>query len=195
MPAHSPGRTNETLADFLKRQGYGPAFIEDHLLPMGAAIWSCSARTMMDYPVRSLLQFLENHKLLNFIDRPQWRTVKGGSREYVNRIADSLGGEGRWTYPPQFADHGPSRVTGRCHLSIAGEGEVWFDKVVMAAHADQSLALISDATELERDILSGFRFQPNRAVLHSDTSLMPQRRAAWGSWNYIGGRAWIIRCA
>ena len=86
------GPADESLAEFLERENYGAAFIEDHLLPMGAAIWSCSARTMMDYPVRSLLQFLENHKLLNFIDRPQWRTVKGGSREYVNRIAACLGG-------------------------------------------------------------------------------------------------------
>ena len=181
------GPTNETLADFLKRENYGSAFIEDHLLPMGAAIWSCSARTMMDYPVRSLLQFLENHKLLNFIDRPQWRTVKGGSREYVNRIADCLGGLKGGRIHLNSRITGLRRGQGGVILSIAGEGEVWFDKVVMAAHADQSLGLISDATRVERDILSGFRFQPNRAVLHSDPSLMPQRRAAWGSWNYIGG--------
>ena len=102
--------------------------------------------------VSRLLQFLENHKLLNFIDRPQWRTVKGGSREYVNRIVDSLGSEKGGRIHLNSRITGLRRGQGGVILSIAGEGEVWFDKVVMAAHADQSLALISDATELERDI-------------------------------------------
>ena len=181
------GPANESLAGFLERERYGTAFVEDHLLPMGAAIWSCSAQTMMDYPVRSLLQFLENHKLLNFIDRPQWRTVKGGSREYVNRIATALGGTTGGQIHLNTNITGIRRAQGGVILSIAGEGDVWFDRVVMAAHADQSLSLICDPTPAEHEILSGFRFQPNRAVLHSDPSLMPRRRAAWGSWNYIGG--------
>ena len=142
---------------------------------------------MLDYPVRSLLQFMENHKLLNFIDRPKWRTVKGGSREYVRRIADALGGEDGDRIHLGTHITGLRREQGGVILSIAGEGDVWFDKVVMAAHADQSLAMISDATAAEHDILSSFRFQPNRAVLHSDPSLMPKRRGAWGAWNYIGG--------
>ena len=183
--AHS-GPADESLAEFLRREGYGTAFIEDHLLPMAAAIWSCSARTMLDYPVRSFLQFMENHKLLNFIDRPQWRTVKGGSREYVNRLIDTLGGMDGGRVHLNTNITGIRRDQGGVILSIEGQGDVWFDKVVMAAHADQSLAMITDATVLERDILSSFQFQPNRAVLHSDPSLMPKRRAAWGSWNYIG---------
>ena len=181
------GPANESLAEFLKRQRYGTAFIEDHLLPMGAAIWSCSAQTMMEYPIRSLLQFMENHKLLNFIDRPQWRTVKGGSREYVNRLANALGGTTGGRIHLNTNITGVRRAHGGVILSIAGEGDVWFDRVVMAAHADQSLSLICDPTSAEQEILSGFRFQPNRAVLHSDPGLMPRRRAAWGSWNYIGG--------
>jgi predicted NAD/FAD-binding protein len=181
------GPSDESLAEFLRREGYATAFVEDHLLPMGAAIWSCSANTMLDYPVRSLLQFMENHKLLNFIDRPKWRTVKGGSREYVRRITAALGGEEGGRIHLRTHITGLRRDQGGVILSIAGEGDVWFDKVVMAAHADQSLAMISDATSVERDILSSFRFQPNRAVLHSDPSLMPKRRGAWGAWNYIGG--------
>ena len=183
--AHA-GPDDESLGQFLSRERYGRPFIEDHLLPMGAAIWSCSADTMQDYPVRSLLQFMENHKLLNFIDRPVWRTVKGGSREYVNRIVNALGGLQGGHIHQNTHILGIRRGQGGVILNIAGEGEVWFDKVVMAAHADQSLALIDDASTLERDILSSFRFQPNRAVLHSDPLLMPRRRAAWGSWNYIG---------
>ena len=184
--AHS-GPTDESLAEFLRREGYGTAFKEDHLLPMAAAIWSCSAQTMLDYPVRSFLQFMENHKLLNFIDRPQWRTVKGGSRKYVNRVIDTFGGMDGGRVHLNTNITGIRRDQGGVILSIEGQGDVWFDKVVMAAHADQSLAMITDATVLERDILSSFRFQPNRAVLHSDPSLMPKRRAAWGSWSYIGG--------
>ena len=183
--AHS-GPTNESLVQFLRREGYGTAFTEDHLLPMAAAIWSCSARTMLGYPVRSFLQFMENHKLLNFIDRPQWRTVKGGSREYVNRLIDTLGGIDGGRVHVNTNITGIWRYQGGVIVSIEEQGDVWFDKVIMAAHADQSLAMITDATVMERDILSSFRFQSNRAVLHSDPSLMPKRHAAWGSWNYIG---------
>ena len=180
------GPANESLDAFIEREGYSDAFVEDHLLPMGAAIWSCSATTMREYPVRSLLQFMNNHKLLHFFNRPTWRTVQGGSREYVNRIAASLGGTGGGRIHLSSRITGIRRDQGGVILSIDGDGDVWFDKVIMAAHADQSLKLISDATQQERDILSSFRFQPNRAVLHSDPSLMPQRRSAWGAWNYIG---------
>jgi len=175
------GPDDESLGAFIAREGYSDAFVSDHLLPMGAAIWSCSSGMMLDFPVRSFMRFMENHKLLNFVDRPQWRTVIGGSREYVNQIIASLGRNA----------HKSTRITGLRReqggviLSIAGQGEVWFDRVIMAAHADQSLALISDATPLERDILSAFRFQPNRAILHSDPALMPRRRAIWGAWNYV----------
>ncbi|NCF48039.1 MAG: NAD(P)-binding protein [Bacteroidetes bacterium] len=182
------GPAGESLNEFLLREGYGEAFVQDHLLPMGASIWSCSAAMMRDYPVRSLLQFLENHQLLNFIERPVWRTVKGGSREYVNRIAGTLGGIKGGQIHLNTQITGLRRDQGGVILSIAGEGDVWFDKVVLAAHADQSLALISDASQQERSILADFRFQPNRAVLHSDPALMPNRRAAWGAWNYIGAK-------
>ncbi len=177
------GPANESLGAFVTRQGYSDAFVADHLLPMGAAIWSCTSGMMLDFPVRSYMRFLENHKLLNFVDRPQWRTVSGGSREYVRRIIAELGSK----------SHKSTRITrlrraqGGVVITIAGQGDVWFDKVILAAHANQSLALIGDATTLEREILSSFRFQENRAVLHSDPVLMPKRRAAWGSWNYVTG--------
>ncbi len=177
------GPINESLGAFVVRQGYSDAFVADHLLPMGAAIWSCTSGMMLDFPVRSYMRFLENHKLLNFVDRPQWRTLTGGSREYVRRILAALG--------PNIhkSTHisGLRRAQGGVVLSIAGQGDVWFDKVILAAHADQSLALITDASGLEREILSSFRFQENRAVLHSDPVLMPKRQAAWGSWNYVTG--------
>lgn len=175
------GPENESLGAFVARENYSDGFVADHLLPMGAAIWSCTSRMMLDFPVRSYMRFLENHKLLNFVDRPQWRTVTGGSREYVNRIIAKLGP----TAHKSTRITGLRREQGGVIVTISGQGDVWFDKVVLAAHANQSLALIDDASPLERDILSGFSFQKNRAVLHSDPALMPHRRSAWGAWNYV----------
>ena len=175
------GPVNETLGQFVARQGYGSAFIDDHLVPMGAAIWSASADSMMNFPVRAFMRFMENHKLLNFIDRPQWRTVAGGSREYVKRIAAHLVDRINLNTNIRHV----RRMNGGVMVNIEGQGEIWFDAVVLAAHADQSLALIQDASKDERDILSAFQFQTNLAVLHSDAKLMPKRRGAWAAWNYV----------
>ena len=175
------GPANETLGQFVARQGYGSAFIDDHLVPMGAAIWSASTNSMMNFPVRAFMRFMENHKLLNFYDRPQWRTVAGGSREYVTRIAAHLADRINLNTNIRHL----KRTNGGVIVNIEGQGEVWFDAVVLAAHADQSLALIQDASKDERDILSAFQFQSNCAVLHSDAKLMPKRRGAWAAWNYV----------
>ncbi|MFL2844673.1 MAG: NAD(P)/FAD-dependent oxidoreductase [Candidatus Puniceispirillaceae bacterium] len=179
------GPANETLGQFVARQGYGSAFIDDHLVPMGAAIWSSSTDSMMNFPVRAFMRFMENHKLLNFIDRPQWRTVAGGSREYVTRIAAHLGDRINLNTNIRHLRRTDSGVM----VNIDGQGEIWFDAVVLAAHADQSLALIQDASKDERDILSAFQFQNNCAVLHSDARLMPKRRGAWAAWNYVSTSA------
>ncbi len=179
------GPDGETLGQFVARQGYGKAFVDDHLIPMGAAIWSATSNAMMDFPVRAFMRFMENHKLLNFIDRPQWRTVAGGSREYVKRIAAALGNR----IHLETDIIGLRRANGGVMVNIKGQGDVWFDKVVMAAHADQSLALIDDASPLERELLGAFGFQRNHAVLHSDASLMPKRRGAWAAWNYVSEAA------
>ena len=134
-PHHAySGPTQETLGAFITRQKYCDAFVYDHLIPMGAAIWSADTAGMMAFPVRSFMRFLENHKLLNFIERPQWRTISGGSREYVNRIAACLGRHIHLSTDVV----GLRRTKGGVLLSIKGQGEVWFDKVIMAAHADQS---------------------------------------------------------
>ncbi len=175
------GPANETLGQFVARQGYGSPFIDDHLVPMGAAIWSASTNSMMNFPVRAFMRFMENHKLLNFIDRPQWRTVAGGSREYVTRIATHLVNRINLNTNIRHL----RRTDGGVMVNIEGHGDIWFDAVVMAAHADQSLALIKDASKDERDILSAFHFQNNCAVLHSDAKLMPKRRGAWAAWNYV----------
>ena len=183
MAAVHAGAENESLAAFIARMRFSDAFVQYHLLPLAAAIWSCPAETMLEFPARSFMAFMENHQLLDFTGRPQWRTVSGGSRQYITRILSQL------KKPPRTGVHitGLRRHAGGVMLSIAGEGEVWYDRVVMAAHADQSLELITDASDAEREILGAFDFQPNTAILHSDISQMPKRRRLWASWNYQTG--------
>ena len=172
---------DETLGEFIKRCNFSEAFIQDHLLPMGAAIWSCPADTMLDFPARSFIQFMQNHKLMNYIDRPVWRTVAGGSREYIKRLLADFNG----TIKTQAVIEGLSRQSAGVIISIKDEGDVFFDKVILAAHADESLALLRDASDREQELLSAFRFQPNEVILHSDDTIMPQRKAAWAAWNYL----------
>ena len=174
------GPDDETLGQFIKRCGYNQDFVNDHLLPMGGAIWSCPAEVMLDYPVKSFIQFLENHRLMDFTNRPVWRTVAGGSQQYVSKIAHILGDRIQTnTQITRIRREGAGVI-----LSIEGEGEIWFDKLVMAAHADQSLALLSDPTDKEQAILSSFQFSDNQVYLHSDPALMPASKRAWASWNY-----------
>ena len=175
------GPKGESLGQFIIRQKYGMPFVHDHLLPMAAAIWSCPADTMMAFPAKSFIQFMENHQLLNFIERPQWRTVTGGSRQYVQKITSHLGDAVRANTQITSIE----RRGGGVVLTIEGEGEVYYDKVVLAAHADQSLAMIKDASPQEQAVLGAFDFQPNRVILHSDARLMPKRKVAWASWSYM----------
>jgi predicted NAD/FAD-binding protein len=171
-----------TLGQVLDAEGYSAAFAEDHLLPMGAAIWSSSVADMRDYPAASFIRFFESHGLLRLANRPQWRTVTGGSRNYVARIAEPLAGRIRLACPVRAIRRQPDGVM----VEERGGRVARFDHVVLATHADQALALLSDAGTDERRILGGFHYVSNRAVLHSDPSLMPRRRRAWASWNYLG---------
>ncbi|MBL6602629.1 MAG: FAD-dependent oxidoreductase [Alphaproteobacteria bacterium] len=180
MAAVHAGKEDETLGEFISRMGYAKAFVDHHLLPLGAAIWSCPAEAMLRFPARSFMAFMENHQLIDFTGRPRWRTVSGGSRQYVQQIISRL------KKPIRNQTHikGLRRVNGGVMLSVAGQAEIWYDRVIMAAHADQSLGLIHDASPQEKDILGAFDFQPNIAVLHSDPRHMPRRRRLWASWNY-----------
>lgn len=174
-----------TLGEWLTRERYGDGFIYDHLLPMGAAIWSCPVQTMLAFPAKSFIRFFDNHQLLNLVDRPQWRTVSGGSRRYVERLASALSGRIRLTAPVCRVTPGPSGVTVE---TADGSAEV-FDQVVFGTHGDQALRLIADLTDGESRILGAFRYQANTAVLHRDPSMMPRRRAAWAAWNYQADRS------
>ncbi|WP_299733477.1 FAD-dependent oxidoreductase [uncultured Endozoicomonas sp.] len=172
---------NLTLGQLLHRERFSQRFIQDHLIPMGAAIWSTPADKMLDYPALAFLRFCMNHGLLQLSDRPQWQTVQGGSREYVQTIIKELGEDA---------------LTNRCIRKIKRysnevrltdiKGKEWiFDHVVMASHADTTLELLSDPDELEQHLLGGFSFQRNKALLHSDEKLMPVSKNAWASWNYL----------
>jgi predicted NAD/FAD-binding protein len=170
-----------TLGDYLARGGYGHGFLYHHLLPMGAAIWSSTVAEMMRFPASSFVRFFHNHGLLKTKGRPQWHTVSGGSREYVRRITAPYADRIRLGCPATAVRRTPVGA----YVRDAAGNEERFDAVVLAGHADQSLALLADATAEERSVLGAFRYETNRAILHADPGLMPKRRRAWASWNYL----------
>jgi predicted NAD/FAD-binding protein len=170
-----------TLGELLDRGGYSREFQEDHLLPMGGAIWSAEPEQMRAFPAVSFVRFFRNHGLLALDDRPQWRTVVGGSRRYVERLAAPLGSRLRLGCPVTAV----RRVEGGVAVS-SPVGEEVFDEVVLACHSDQALKLLVDADEREHRVLSSIRYQANEAVLHTDPSLLPRSRRAWASWNVHG---------
>lgn len=173
-----------SLGAWLAREGYGRGFVEDHLLPMGAAIWSVPPREMLEFPAKSFVQFFHNHGLLELRDRPRWRTVSGGSREYVRRLMGDAPATTRLA-----AAVTDVRSSGANVLVTDRTGATRrFDHVIIAAHADEALGMLADATPVERRVLGAFRYQRNRAVLHRDPALMPRRRRAWAAWNYIAER-------
>ncbi len=171
-----------TLGDYLDRNDYAPAFIEGHLLPMGAAIWSTTARDMRAYPLLAFIRFFASHGLLNLVDRPKWRTVQGGSREYVQRLSREFADAIRLNTPVARI----TREGGRVLITDASGHTDSFTDVLIATHADQALRILGDADAQETSILGAFRYTDNLAVLHSDEKLMPRRRRVWSSWNYIG---------
>lgn len=173
-----------SLGDYLALRGYGAAFRDDHLLPEAAAIWSTPAGKAADYPVRAFVRFFENHGLLRLTGRPPWRTVVGGSRAYVEKMTAPFRHRIHLNRPVSRIERGSDGV----RIHDAGGGTQAFDAVVVAAHADQALALLDSPTRDEQALLGAIRYAPNRAILHRDTRLAPRRRAAWSSWNYIGRR-------
>lgn len=173
-----------TLGELLTREGFGPGLRDDHLIPMGAAIWSTPADQMLNYPARSFLRFCNNHGLLQVNGRPQWQTVVGGSREYVSRLAEPFQDNVQLNCGIQKIKRHAGGVT----LTDDNSREWSFDHVVLASHADQSLAMLADPSVEETRLLSKFRYEPNTAYLHSDPLLMPRRKKAWGSWSYLSSQ-------
>lgn len=172
----------DSLGDFLKKHRYSDEFRDWYLLPMAGCIWSCPTAQMLAFPVATFVRFCHNHGLLQVNDRPQWRTVTGGARHYVDKMLAAI---------PDKHLHAPVRSIRRVRHDDINEVQVEsrlgienFDHVVLAAHSDQSLAMLSDASSAERRILGAVGYQPNRAVLHTDASCLPQQRKAWSAWNY-----------
>jgi len=174
---------DEPLGEFLAREGYSDAFRDLYLLPMAAAIWSCPMQRMLAFPLGSFVRFFHNHGLLQIEDRPQWHTVRGGAREYVRRILARLD-DVRLGTPVRAVTRLPDAAGGGV-LIDANHGPERYDQVVLACHSDQSLRLLSDASDEERAVLGAIPYLPNRAYLHTDTRLMPKRRGAWAAWNYL----------
>jgi predicted NAD/FAD-binding protein len=173
----------QPLGEFLASQGFSPEFRDWYLLPMTGCIWSCPTDQMLRFPVGTLIRFCHNHGLLQIADRPQWFTVAGGSRCYVQKILAGLA-ELRLNTPVREI----RREAGGVRLATDAGWE-WFDRLVLATHPGQSLALLQDASAAETEVLSAIRYQPNRAVLHTDASVLPRDPRAWAAWNYEGAPA------
>ncbi len=169
-----------TLGDYLDARGYSELFVEKHLVPMGAAVWSSRPDQMRAFPLRFLVQFFHNHGFLEVDDRPQWLVVEGGSRSYVGPLTAPFADRIRLSTPVVHV----SRCEDGVRVRTADGDTQSFDRVVLATHADTSLRMLADATRLEREVLGAFAYQRNEAVLHTDDALMPRRRRAWASWNY-----------
>jgi predicted NAD/FAD-binding protein len=175
--------SNITLGQLLDKQHYSQEFREWYLYPMGAAIWSSPLKDMEFFPAETFLQFCLNHGLLQIFNRPQWRTIKNGSREYVKAILEKLP-DMRLSCPVQSIKRSTEGV-----IVSTVKGVETYDIAIMACHTDQALKILADANPQEENVLSNIRYQKNTAWLHNDNNLMPRRRHAWSAWNYYGAAA------
>ena len=185
--------TEQTLGSYLAEKRYGNLFIDNYLLPMVSAIWSTSLSDVQDFPLVFFAQFFDNHGLLDVVNRPQWFTIKGGSKQYVNKLVTRFvkaGGEIQVNCPVQSVirnaklDNVTVTIQDK-NSTNGGSEERVFDEIIFACHADTALHILKDARAEEAEVLSHFRFTKNTAVLHTDTSVLPKKPLAWASWNYL----------
>jgi predicted NAD/FAD-binding protein len=168
----------QPLAEFLRVNRFSAAFRDWYFLPMIGCIWSCPTEQMLQFPVATLIRFCDNHGLLQVTNRPQWWTVKGGARHYVEKIVAGIADK-RLNTPVHLVARDAAGVS-----VLTQGGAERFDKVVLATHSDQALKLLHSPSAQETATLGAIRYQPNRAVLHTDVSVLPQARSAWAAWNY-----------
>lgn len=170
-----------TLGDYCETRGFGQAFLQNYLYPMGAAIWSSPIAEMHAFPAQAYLHFLENHGLLRLTNRPQWRVVKGGSRTYVRAMLKTF------EHAPELnaAPASISRFDDGATLHMKNGQDLDFDHVVIGAHADEALKLLIDPSPQEIENLAPWRYQPNTVVLHTDVSQLPEKPKLWSSWNFV----------
>src|ERR1700712_3268401 len=169
-----------TLGEYFARRHFAPRLLTDYLAPMGAAIWSAPSDQMLDFPAENFVAFFSNHRLLQY-DRPVWRTVKGGSRSYVEKLTSAF----RDRLRLGCAVTSVQRTSHGVVVNDSHGGRESYDHIVIAAHSDQALAMLSDPSDQECAILGGIRYAPNVVYLHRDMRLMPKRRRAWASWNFL----------
>ena len=175
---NAEGELMQPLSAFLDQHQLSAEFRDWYFLPMLGCIWSCPTDQMLQFPVATMIRFCHNHGLIQVTNRPQWWTVDGGARQYVEKIVAGIADK-RLNSPVQRVVRDALGVD----VTVNGQTER-FDKVILASHSDQSLGLLTDATAQERAVLGAIRYQPNRAVLHTDTSVLPKKRRAWAAWNY-----------
>ena len=171
-----------TLGEYLKNNNYSKAFIYNYIVPMGAAIWSTKATSMLDISALFFVRFFDNHGLLQINNRPNWWVIKGGSKEYVKKLVSSFKENIRLSSPVYSINRTDEKI--EIKLSSDNAQIETFDAVVIATHSDQALKLLSDKTSLEEEILSALPYQKNEALLHTDHSVLPKNKLAWASWNY-----------
>ena len=175
----APGE-GPSLREFLREGGYSDWFVQRLIVPQASAVWSADPAQMWSFPAGFLARFFANHGMLGFRDRPQWRTVTGGSHRYVEKIVQPFADRIRLSAPVREIQRDPNGVS----VTADGCETERFDEVVVAAHSDQALAMLADPSDRERELLGSIAYQRNEAALHTDRSLLPRRRAAWASWNY-----------
>ncbi len=174
----------QPLGDFLREQGFSTAFCDWYFLPMMACIWSCPTAQMLQFPVSTMVRFCHNHGLLQITNRPQWWTVQGGARHYVEKITAVIADK-RLNTPVQRIEYLEQVPNGKGSVRVhTHAGAELFDKVIIATHSDQALHMLAEPTAQERQTLGAIHYQSNKAVLHTDASVLPTRKAAWAAWNY-----------
>jgi uncharacterized protein len=169
-----------TLGDYVREHGYSPQFVHHYLLPMASAIWSATPVEVDAMPARFLIGFFRNHGMLSVVTRLQWRTVVGGSAAYVEKLVAPF----RTRIHLRAAVESVRRLPSHVAVKLRGAEAQHFDQVFFACHSDQALAMLADASTVEREVLGAIRYQSNEVVLHTDASLLPRRRLAWAAWNY-----------
>jgi len=180
---HGDAALDQPIAEFLDQHAFGSDFREGYFLPMIGCVWSCPIEQMLHFPIGTMIRFCHNHGLIQLSNRPQWRTVRGGSRAYVMKMLASIP-DARLATPVRSVRRLPPG-DGTAGVVVATDaGTERFDDVVLACHSDQALALLGDASTEERSVLGAISYHANRAVLHTDVSALPQRQRAWAAWNY-----------
>ena len=172
-----------TLKEFLKQNKFSKHFVENYIVPMGAAIWSTAAEKTIEMPAVFYIRFFQNHGLLQIMNRPQWRVIKGGSKSYIEKIKASYEKQIKLSAPVKKIIRHKDEV--EIFFGKNGEHSNKFDRVIIATHSDQALQMLEEPSAKEKEILGSLQYQENEALLHTDESILPRKKQAWSSWNYL----------